>query len=485
MLGNQAIQRQIKGKPGLIASPDLVEAVRTRLTPMGAWREFAEATFKPEDLPTLPLIQLPPGLLPGGEDVEPRRRSDEFIVSRDGVSLTIVHPSSDSRIRVVAEDYRFAPEQRGGNVRAPVAGEAPAITYNLIAPNDVDAAEVLVATGPGAYVEMDEPVPYEGAREETLQEEWEHGGRPARLGTFDLTIVEMPDNALVPLPGEPIDVKTLLAAGGRFHSPDRRTWRGAVTYEERVMTIGMIIGQLAMLAVPLALELVEAVLVARAAAAMSESGVAANAALEVSAARLTTATVTEEIAPVATETAEGAIPRVAGGRATGAPIETPLLPSPEPLAAGPSSLAAELDAAFQSVGGSARGYTVRLCNDATFVETPTGFSNAGLSARNAGGAVTDVPNRTVWVHESVVQANGVSRSWGARLNLRQVVAHEIGHAEAASFNCCVASRTGADLSGLTATERLGLLDDAVHIAPLENVPISELNLPPGFKPPTP
>jgi hypothetical protein len=243
----------------------------------------------------------------------------------------------------------------------------------------------------------------------------------------------------------------------------------------------MIIAQLAMVAIPLALELIEAVLVARAAAALSETGVAAGTALEGSTARLATATVTEEISPVAAETAEGALPEGMGAKATAQPVETPLLPIAEPLPAGPSSLTAELDSAFQSVGGPARGYTVRICNDATYVETPTSLWNVGIAAREAGGATTDVANRTVWVYESVVRADGVARDWGAWLNLRQVIAHEIGHAEASTFSCCIASRTGANLSTLTGAERIGLLADAVRIAPVEGVPIAELDLPAGFR----
>ena len=287
----------------------------------------------------------------------------------------------------------------------------------------------------------------------------------------------------MPLPNEPIDVAALLAAGGRFHDPDRRTWRGAVTYQERVLTYGIIIAQLAMIGIPLAVELLEAVMLARA-AALAETGAAASSALETSAARLTTAAVTEEIPSVTGEVGEVASPSVAEAPGTPTLIDTPPVPVLEPLPAPPPALAAELDAAFQAVGGPARGYTVQLVNDGTVVQTATGYSNAGAAARSAGGAVTDVPARVVYVHESVVQANGVVRSWGARLNLRQVIAHELGHGEAASFDCCMASRCGADLAGLNAAERTGLLEDAARIAPKEGVPLGNLDLPPDFQPPT-
>jgi hypothetical protein len=43
------------------------------------------------------------------------------------------------------------------------------------------------------------------------------------------------------------------------------------------------------------------------------------------------------------------------------------------------------------------------------------------------------------------------------------MAHELGHAETGSFDCAVASRTGANAPGLTAAERQGLLNDALKI----------------------
>ena len=159
MAGNAAIQRRLKGQMLLTPTPQELDAFRATLTAIGASREYAEARLRPEDVIQTPMFQLPPGFLPGGPDLEPRRRSDEFIVSRDAYSLTIIHPSSESRVRVVAKNYRYSPEQRGGNVPTPEPGEVPAISYNLIAPSDTDAAQVLIATGPGAFVEMDEPVP--------------------------------------------------------------------------------------------------------------------------------------------------------------------------------------------------------------------------------------------------------------------------------------------------------------------------------------
>ena len=154
-----------------------------------------------------------------------------------------------------------------------------------------------------------------------------------------------------------------------------------------------------------------------------------------------------------------------GGRGSagrGSPGRGGVTPKPRPgvgagLGEGP------VQETFRSLGGVRQGYKVRVCNDATVVETPTSVSNVGLNARYQGGAFTDPSTKTVWLHESMVGQNGVTRSWGSKLNMRQVMAHELGHAETGSFDCAVASRTGANAPGLTAAERQGLLNDALKI----------------------
>jgi hypothetical protein len=120
-----------------------------------------------------------------------------------------------------------------------------------------------------------------------------------------------------------------------------------------------------------------------------------------------------------------------------------------------------LDTIFEQLGGRKLGYTVKICDDSTVVETTTGFHNVGLFAKDQGGAFTDPLTKTVWIHESVVAAGGATRRWG-RLTLSQVVAHELGHIHG-GFDCAQASRIGANLPGLTATERQGLLNDASNI----------------------
>jgi len=130
-----------------------------------------------------------------------------------------------------------------------------------------------------------------------------------------------------------------------------------------------------------------------------------------------------------------------------------------------------LDAIFERLGGKQLGYTIKACNDSTVVPTETGFYNVGLHAMEEGGALTDPDTKTIWIHESVLSAGGMNPGRGGHLTLSQVVAHELGHVRlilkvgrgAASFDCAQASRLAADLPGLTATERQGLLDDALNV----------------------
>jgi hypothetical protein len=142
---------------------------------------------------------------------------------------------------------------------------------------------------------------------------------------------------------------------------------------------------------------------------------------------------------------------------TGAPH--PHHPEPTILVESPASVLGRI---FEQLGGKALGYTVKICNDATEVVTPEGFfDKVGLIAKHQGGGFTDPVTKTVWIHESALAAGGITRRWG-RLTLAQLVAHELGHARG-GINCIVASRLGAELPGLTAAERQGLLDDALNI----------------------
>lgn len=466
--GNQAVQRLLKGGlPFLISDPEF----RRELRRQGVWRQYAELQLKPEQLQGLMTFQLPPDWgVSALESINPKRRSDEFVVASDKFGVTLTHPSSESQVRVVEKEHRYKPEEwTFETVHWP--NETPAICYNLIKGEEGEVDQVLIATGPGAWVEISQPAPYEGAKETQLMDEWEHGLHPLRMGTFDVTIVEMPDNDLVPLPSENIDVQLLLSAGGKLRSPDRRIWRGAISYEEQVMAWGMIIAQLAMLAIPVVGEMVEAATIAtEVGEAAADLGEAADAVADLlGETPAPKAPVTEPVV----EPEPGAIPEAEATPIPGAAAE-------------PATAATEqqLDGVVAELGGPRQGYTVQICDDSTFIETPDGgFSRPGLSARNAGGAETNTQTRTIWVHEYVVRNDGIVRSWGARLNLRQVVAHEMGHVESGEIQCSFASRAGADLPGLTEAERVGLMEDAARISAREGVPFNRLNFPPGFEPP--
>ncbi len=143
---------------------------------------------------------------------------------------------------------------------------------------------------------------------------------------------------------------------------------------------------------------------------------------------------------------------------------------------------------FHELGGPKKGFKIEIVDDSSVIETPTSRSNIGLMAKQAGGAVTDPTTKQIWVHRDIVDANGIVRRWGATLDLKQVAAHELGHGINGGGPCALASRTGADLPGLSAAQRAGLLDDAVHIsraAPTadERVPLADLHLPKDYEPP--
>jgi hypothetical protein len=179
--------------------------------------------------------------------------------------------------------------------------------------------------------------------------------------------------------------------------------------------------------------------------------------------------------------AEASMPRPTPG-----PTRRGMITYPTAATVAAEEEALNLENSFGSLGGAKTGYKIQICDDSTVIEKPSGgVYYPGRAASGVGGAVTDTETKTIWVHKSVVGANGIARRWGSSLNLKQVTAHELGHATTGSFSCAVASRAGAELPGLTTAERTGLLDDAVHIAPTEGVNLSDLNLPQGYKPPTP
>jgi hypothetical protein len=89
--------------------------------------------------------------------------------------------------------------------------------------------------------------------------------------------------------------------------------------------------------------------------------------------------------------------------------------------------AAAVGEIFEQLGGRELGYTVRICNESTVIETESGFENVGQLAKNQGGAYTNTATKTVWIDESVVTQGSITRAWGEQLTTRQILAHELGH----------------------------------------------------------
>ncbi len=126
------------------------------------------------------------------------------------------------------------------------------------------------------------------------------------------------------------------------------------------------------------------------------------------------------------------------------------------------SLQANAENIFSHLGGQRTDFAIVICDQATILKTASTEAKIGVLTREAGGALTDFPNKIIWVSEEAL-THGVQRSWGATLNPRQVIAHEIGHATTGSADCAVASQSGAKLSGLSEAERQSLLIDALKI----------------------
>ena len=313
---------------------------------MGWWRMQALPRIKPEVLQGL-VLQLPPELNLSSLQT-PSNKDDEFIVGRDEFGVTIIHPASDTWIRVVEEEHRYKPEEWTYETQK-YPKVTPSISYQLIAPEEGKPGEILIAVGPGAFVEVQEPAPFEYAKE------WELPNWQPRLrGNFVVTIVEMPENFLVPLPNEDIDVATLLNAGGKMHYPDKHIWRGAISYEDYVLTWGMLIGQIAFFVIPAAFELALATVLARAAAVASEAGAVAPRAAALAAETLAPrgAALASEAAPEAAALgAEALVPRAAALASEAAPEAAAL--GAEALAPRAASLAAEAAPEAAALGAEA------------------------------------------------------------------------------------------------------------------------------------
>jgi Bacterial CdiA-CT RNAse A domain len=252
LVGNKAVQRLLQGQiPTMDLGPEVMKRFQTLLHPQGRWRQYAEPRLKPDNFPSSPFPQLPPGvdlsmIVPAPQP--DRRESDEFVVSGDEFGITIVHPWDDTSVRAVEQEHRYAPEAWIYETRTRPK-ETPAICYNLIAAGDDTPSQVLLAVGPGAWVETQKRAPYEGAKE------WELEKQSSSLGHFQLTIVEMPDNSLVPLPHEQIDIETLLRVPGSKLREPTGGIGGAITRQDEVMFWATLIGGLAMAALPGVMEL--------------------------------------------------------------------------------------------------------------------------------------------------------------------------------------------------------------------------------------
>jgi hypothetical protein len=126
------------------------------------------------------------------------------------------------------------------------------------------------------------------------------------------------------------------------------------------------------------------------------------------------------------------------------------------------ALQATAENMFNRLGGERTEFAIVVCDDTTELHAATTQTKIGALVKEQMGALTDIPNKIIWINREAL-IHGVQRSWGATLNPKQVLAHEIGHAMTGSNDCAVASQNGAKLSGLTDAEKEGLIVDATNI----------------------
>jgi hypothetical protein len=272
--GNRAVQAKIRGDI-LWGGPAESLAEQRARRRKGVWRSVAMPAVDATELKGF-VVSLPPEL--ALEPFEPvsAPAEDQFILSGDKYGVTIVHPNSETFVRVVEAEDRFGPDQVPFDAQLEADEEAfgyaktPAIAYQLLAPQDGKPGQVRIVVGPGAFIEVNEPAPYAGVPEEELVFADTRFG-----GSFELVIVEMPDNDLVPLPGEEIDVNMLQLAGGTMRDPDKHIWRGSTSRLDRYMFWGELIAGFAFALVGFGIGAIEAAAIAEVAAAGPEADIAA------------------------------------------------------------------------------------------------------------------------------------------------------------------------------------------------------------------
>ena len=272
--GNRAVQAVIRGD-FLWGGPAGSLAEQRARRRNGVWRTVAMPAVDATELKGF-VLNLPPEL--ALEPFEPVSApvEDQFVLSGDKYGVTIVHPNSETFVRVVEAEDRFGPDQIPFDAQLEADEEAfghaetPAIAYQLLAAQDGKPGQVRIVVGPGAFIEVNEPAPYAGIPEEELVFADTRFG-----GTFELVMVEMPDNALVPLPGEEIDVNMLLLAGGKMRDPDKHIWRGSTSRLDRYMFWGELIAGFAFAFAGFGIGAIEAAAIAEVAAAGPEADIAA------------------------------------------------------------------------------------------------------------------------------------------------------------------------------------------------------------------
>lgn len=271
--GNRAVEATIRGDQLLILGAPETLAEQRAHRRQGRWKETALPKLDPSELKGF-IMDLPSAVAIDAFQPVTGPRENQFVLSGDKYGLTIAHPNSETFVRVVEKQDQWGPDMipYGENLETQEElfghAETPQIAYQLIPPENGNPGHVVIVVGPGALIEVSEPAPFKGAKEAELEFQDTRFG-----GTFDLTIIEMDDNRLVPLPGEDIDVDKLLQARGERRQPDKHTWRGAISKQDEILFWCEFVAGIALALTPFGLGMLEAAALAETAAAGADAAI--------------------------------------------------------------------------------------------------------------------------------------------------------------------------------------------------------------------
>jgi len=167
------------------------------------------------------------------------RHSDAVEISTGLAGVTITHPWSGARLTL-----------------QPATGLGGAYAWQVVPPVNGAPGEIRAVVGPGVEVDLAEPVPQRlrtyGGPTLTPRRGEARYGEGIEEQAFELKLVEVPDAAIVPMQGTPLNIEHFLVTGGRPREPDRHEWLGtddtgfiiATVVADTVISLIPVVGEL-------------------------------------------------------------------------------------------------------------------------------------------------------------------------------------------------------------------------------------------------